>query len=146
MKHRRLLTLVAPLALLACAESAAAATLVVTKSAYCGCCKNWVEHMKKAGFAVEVHEVEDVTPTARNLGVPDKLRSCHTSEIGGYAIEGHVPAADVKRLLATKPKAAGLAVPGMVAGSPGMEQGAHKEPYEVLLFGKTGKTKVFASH
>ncbi len=146
MKRRRLLTLLAPLALLACAESAAAATLVVTKSAYCGCCKNWVEHMKKAGFAVEVHEVEDVTPTARKLGVPDKLRSCHTSQIGGYAIEGHVPAADVKRLLATKPKAAGLAVPGMVAGSPGMEQGGYKEPYQVLLFDKAGKTKVFASH
>ena len=146
MKHRRLLTLLAPLALLACAESAAAATLVVTKSAYCGCCKNWVEHMKKAGFAVEVHEVEDVSPTARRLGVPDKLRSCHTSEIGGYAIEGHVPAADVKRLLATKPKAAGLAVPGMIAGSPGMEQGDHKEPYQVLLFDKAGKTKVFAAH
>ena len=146
MKRRRLLTILAPLALLACAESAAAATLVVTKSAYCGCCKNWVEHMKKAGFAVEVHEVEDVTPTARKLGVPDKLRSCHTSQIGGYAIEGHVPAADVKRLLTTKPKAAGLAVPGMVAGSPGMEQGGYKEPYQVLLFDKAGKTKVFATH
>ena len=69
-----------------------------------------------------------MTPTARKLGVPDKLRSCHTSQIGGYAIEGHVPAADVKRLLATKPKATGLAVPGMVAGSPGMEQGNYKEP------------------
>ena len=146
MKRRRLLRILAPLALLTCAESAAAATLVVTKSAYCGCCKHWVEHMKKAGFAVEVREVEDVTPTARKLGVPDKLRSCHTSQIGGYAIEGHVPAADVKRLLATKPKAAGLAVPGMVAGSPGMEQGDYKEPYQVLLFDKTGKTKVFASH
>lgn len=146
MRRRRLLNLLAPLALLACAESAAAATLVVTRSAYCGCCKNWVEHMKKAGFAVEVHEVEDVTPTARRLGVPDKLRSCHSSQISGYAIEGHVPAADVKRLLATKPKATGLAVPGMVVGSPGMEQGGHKEPYQVLLFDKSGKTKVFASH
>ena len=146
MKRRRLLTVLVPLVLLACAESAAAATLVVTKSAYCGCCKDWVEHMKKAGFAVQVHEVDDVTPTARKLGVPDKLRSCHTSQIGGYAIEGHVPAADVKRLLATRPKAAGLAVPGMVAGSPGMEQGGHKEPYQVLLFDKAGKTKVFASH
>ena len=138
MRRRRLLNLLAPLALLACAESAAAATLVVTRSAYCGCCKNWVEHMKKAGFAVEVHEVEDVTPTARRLGVPDKLRSCHTSQISGYAIEGHVPAADVKRLLATKPEATGLAVPGMVVGSPGMEQGGHKEPYQVLLFDKSG--------
>ena len=123
MKSRLLLRIVASLALLASAESAVAATLVVTKSASCGCCKHWVEHMKKAGFAVQVREVDDVTPTARHLGVPDSLRSCHTSQIGGYVIEGHVPAADVKRLLATKPKAAGLAVPGMVAGSPGMEQG-----------------------
>ena len=72
--------------------------------------------------------------------------SCHTSTINGYAIEGHVPAADVKRLLATKPKAAGLAVPGMVMGSPGMEHGDHKEPYQVLLFDKAGKTKIFASY
>lgn len=146
MKSRTLLKIVAPLALLACAEGAAAATLLVTKTATCGCCKHWVEHMKKAGFTVEVREVEDMTPTAKRLGVPDKLRSCHTGEIGGYAIEGHVPAADVKRLLAAKPKAAGIAVPGMVVGSPGMEQGDRKEPYNVVLFDKAGKTKVFASY
>ena len=147
MNRRRLLAMLAPLALLAMAESAAAATLAVTKTAYCGCCKHWVEHMKKAGFQVEVREVEDVAPTRARLGVPDALRSCHTSEISGYAIEGHVPATDVKRLLATKPKAAaGIAVPGMVMGSPGMEHGDHKEPYKVVLFDKAGKTKVFASH
>ena len=146
MKRRRLLTILAPLALLATAESAAAAALVVTKTAYCGCCKHWVEHMKKAGFQVEVREVEDMTETRQRLGVPDALRSCHTSEIGGYVIEGHVPAADVKRLLATKPKATGIAVPGMVMGSPGMEHGDHKQPYQVVLFDKSGKTKVFASH
>lgn len=145
MKSRLLLKIVAPLALLASAETAAAATLVVTKSAACGCCKNWVEHMKKAGFAVQVRDVEDVTPTARRLGVPDSLRSCHTAQVGGYVIEGHVPAADVKRLLGTKPKATGLAVPGMVAGSPGMEQGGRKDPYQVLLFDKAGKTRIFAS-
>ena len=144
--RRSPLKLAAPLALVASAQSASAATLLVTKSAYCGCCKHWVEHMKKAGFDVQVNDVDDVTPTARRLGVPDNLRSCHTSEIGGYVIEGHVPAADVKRLLATKPKAAGLAVPGMVAGSPGMEHGGHSEPYQVVLFNKTGQTKVFASH
>jgi hypothetical protein len=146
MKSRKLLNIMASLALLACAESAAAATLVVTKSASCGCCKHWVDHMRKAGFTVEVREIEDVTPTARRLGVPDKLRSCHTSQIGGYVIEGHVPAAEVKRLLATKPKATGIAVPGMVVGSPGMEQGDRKEPYQVILFDKSGKTKVFASY
>lgn len=145
MKSRKLLSLIAPLALLACAETAAAATLMVTKTAACGCCGEWVEHMRKAGFDVHVRDVEDVTPTARKLGVPDHLRSCHTSQIGGYAIEGHVPAADVRRLLATKPKAAGIAVPGMVAGSPGMEVGFSR-PYKVLLFDKSGKTRVFATH
>ena len=145
MKSRKLLSLIAPLALLACAETAAAARLMVTKTAACGCCREWVEHMRKAGFDVHVRDVEDVTPTARKLGVPDRLRSCHTSQIAGYAIEGHVPAADVKRLLAIKPKAAGIAVPGMVAGSPGMEVG-HSQRYKVLLFDKSGKTRVFATH
>ena len=145
MKSRKLLSLIAPLALLACAETAAAATLMVTKTAACGCCREWVEHMRKAGFDVHVRDVGDVTPTARRLGVPDRLRSCHTSQIAGYAIEGHVPAADVRRLLATKPKAAGIAVPGMVAGSPGMEVG-HSQPYKVLLFDRSGKTRVFATH
>jgi hypothetical protein len=102
--------------------------------------------MKRAGFAVTVRNVDDVTPTARRLAVPDQLRSCHTAEIGGYAIEGHVPAADVKRLLAQRPKAAGIAVPGMVMGSPGMEHGDHKLPYQTVLFDKSGKTRVFASH
>ena len=142
----KLFRIIAPLALLASAEGAVAATLLVTKTAFCGCCRVWVERMKAAGFTVQVKDVESVTPTARKLGVPDKLRSCHTSEIGGYAIEGHVPAADIKRLLAQRPKAAGIAVPGMVAGTPGMDQGGHSEPYQVILFDRAGKTRVFASH
>jgi hypothetical protein len=146
MKSRIAFRILAPLALLACAGSASASTLVVTKSAYCGCCKHWVEHMKKAGFTVEVRDVEDVMPTARRLGVPDNLRYCHTSTIGGYVIEGHVPATDVKRLLAAKPRATGITGPGMVVGSPGMEQGGQKETYKVVLFDKSGKTRVFASH
>ena len=145
MARRTIFHAFAALALVACAQGAAAATLMVTKTATCGCCKHWVEHMKKAGFKVEVHDVEDVTPTATRLGVPTRLRSCHSASIGGYAIEGHVPAADVKRLLATRPKAAGLAVPGMVAGSPGMES-LEPQPYKTLLFDKAGKTRVFASH
>ena len=145
MARRSVFHAFAALALVACAQSAAAATLVVTKTASCGCCKHWVEHMKKAGFTVEVHDVADVTPTATKLGVPAKLRSCHSASIGGYAIEGHVPAGDVRRLLATRPKAAGLAVPGMVMGSPGME-GGDAQPYQTLLFDKVGKTRVFASH
>lgn len=144
--RKRLVAMFAPIALLAAAESAAAATMVVTKTSTCGCCHHWVEHMRKAGFKVEVRDVADVTPTARRLGVPDKLRSCHTAEAEGYAIEGHVPAADVKRLLATKPKGArGIAVPGMVAGSPGMESSS-PQPYKTILFDKDGKTRVFASH
>ena len=146
MFRRTLLKAVAPLALIASAESAVAATLLVTKTEFCGCCAKWVERMKAAGFTVKVNDVESVSPTARRLGIPDKLRSCHTAEIGGYAIEGHVPAADIKRLLAQRPKAAGIAVPGMVAGTPGMEQGGHKEPYKVILFDRSGKTRVFATH
>ena len=145
MSRRRIITVLAPIALLACAGNAAAATLSVAKTATCGCCSKWVDHMRKAGFEVKVHDVHDVTPTANRLGVPAKLRSCHTAEIGGYAIEGHVPAADVKRLLATRPKAAGIAVPGMVAGSPGME-GGQAQPYQTVLFDRAGKTRVFASH
>lgn len=141
-----LLKALAPLALLAMAESAAAAaTLLVTKSVTCPCCLDWVEHVKKAGFAVQVRSVDDVGPTAKRLGVPDALRSCHTSQIGGYVIEGHVPAADIKRLLAMKPKATGIAVPGMPVGSPGMDRSGHKQAYKVFLFDKSGKTRVFAS-
>lgn len=146
MPRRTLLIAIAPLALLACAGSAAAATLSVTKTAACGCCRHWVDHVRKAGFTVVVRDVADVTPTARRLGVPDALRSCHSAEIGGYAVEGHVPAADIRRLLAERPKAAGIAVPGMVVGSPGMEQGGHSEPYQTILFDRAGKTRVFASH
>ena len=146
MLRRNLFRIIAPLALLASAQSAVAATLLVTKTAFCGCCKAWVERMKAAGFTVEVKNVEDVTPTARKLGVPDDLRSCHTSQIGGYAIEGHVSAADIKRLLAQRPKAAGIAVPGMVMGTPGMEHADHSMAYEVILFDRNGKTKVFAVH
>lgn len=146
MLRHKLLVALAPLAVLACAQGTAAATLTVTKTATCGCCGGWVEHMKKAGFTVVVRDVEDVTPTAQRLGVPDALRSCHTAEIGGYAIEGHVPADDVKRLVADRPEAAGIAVPGMPMGSPGMEQGENKQPYQTLLFDRSGKTRVFASH
>jgi hypothetical protein len=146
MLRRNLFRMVAPLALLVSAQSAVAATLLVTKTAFCGCCKVWVERMRAAGFTVEVKDVADVTPSARKLGVPDDLRSCHTSQIGGYAIEGHVPAADIKRLLAERPKAAGLAIPGMVMGTPGMEHGDHSMPYEVILFDRNGKTKFFAVH
>lgn len=121
-------------------------TVEVYKTPSCGCCGFWVEHMKQSGFKVNIHDVRDVTPVREKFGVPDAMASCHTAVVGGYAIEGHVPAADVKRLLRERPKAAGIAVPGMVQGSPGMEQGRGKDPYNVMLFSKGGKSSVFAQH
>ena len=146
MISRKLLSLLMPLGLLACAQSANAAVVNVTKNANCTCCDGWVEHMRKAGFHLNVKIVDDVTPTASRFGVPEDLRSCHTSVVEGYVIEGHVPAGDVKRLLAQDPKATGLAVPGMVLGSPGMDFGPQKEPYKTLLFTKSGQKRIFASH
>ena len=137
---------IAPLALLACAQAAVAQTIQVAKSAYCGCCNQWVEHLRRAGFQIRIVETEDLTPIARQLGVPDNLRSCHTAVVGGYVIEGHVPAADIRRLLAQRPAATGLAVPGMPIGSPGMEQGNQRQPYQVILFDGRGRRSVFARH
>ena len=136
----------APLALIACAQAASAATIHVMKTPWCGCCTLWVDHLRAAGFEVRVTEAEDLTPTARRLGVPDALRSCHTATIEGYAIEGHVPAADIRRLLAERPAAAGLAVPGMPAGSPGMDQGGQRQPYATILFTRDGRRIIFARH
>lgn len=127
------------------ASPAAAATIEVIKTATCGCCSKWVEHLRKAGLTVKTINVDDVSPTARALGVPDALRSCHTARIGGYAIEGHVPAADIKRLLREKPKAAGIAVPGMPAGSPGMES-ATRQRFATMIFDRSGKYRVYAQH
>ena len=138
--------LLAALALLACAEAAAATTIEVVKSPYCGCCTHWVEYLRAEGFDVRVVEAEDVTPAARRLGVPDNLRSCHTASVEGYAIEGHVPAADIRRLLSERPDAAGIAVPGMPVGSPGMEQGDRRQPYATLLFTRDGRRTIFARH
>jgi hypothetical protein len=127
------------------AEAAQAGPVVtVVKSPSCGCCDAWVAHLRGAGFQVRIADVADVTPTARRLGIPDDLRSCHTASVGGYAIEGHVPAADIRRLLRERPAAAGLAVPGMPVGSPGMEHGS--QPYRTILFTRTGQRRVFASH
>ena len=142
----RLASLTLPLALIACVQSAAAATIEVVKSPYCGCCTQWIEYLRHEGFEVNVTEAEDVTPAARRLGVPDDLRSCHSASIEGYAIEGHVPVEDINRLLAERPAAAGLAVPGMPVGSPGMEQGDRRQAYETILFTRDGRRRVFARH
>lgn len=118
--------------------------VIVYRSPTCGCCGDWVKHMMASGFPVEIHEVADTGPMRRKLGVPDEMASCHTAVVAGYLIEGHVPAADVKRLLREKTRVKGLAVPGMVAGSPGMEQGA-PQPYSTIAFGAWGNT-VFERH
>ena len=122
-----------------------AGTVDMYKSPYCGCCGKWAEHMTKAGFTVKAHEVEDVPAVRKKLGMPDKLGSCHTAKVGNYLLEGHVPAEDVKRLLKEKPTALGLAVPGMPAGSPGMDV-PNSPPYDALLVQKDGTTRVFSKH
>lgn len=127
------------------AGAQSATQIEVFKSPYCGCCEKWVEHMKRNGFTVSAHNVNDVPAVRKNLGMPDRLGSCHTAKVGGYVIEGHVPAADVRRLLKEKPKAIGLAAPGMPQGSPGMETTA-PVPYETLLVQTGGSTHVFARH
>jgi len=121
--------------------------VVVNKNASCGCCKAWVEHMRKAGFTVEVHDLDNLDPVKTRVGIPAGKGSCHTAEVGGYFVEGHVPAADVKRLLALKPDAKGLVLPGMPMGSPGMEMpDGSTQPYTVELVQRDGTTTVFAQH
>lgn len=127
-------------------SAALAADMTVTKSPWCGCCSAWIEHMRQAGFEVTVHEEEDLTAIKEKMGVEPKLQSCHTGEVEGYVIEGHVPAEDVLRLLTERPKARGLTVPGMPAGSPGMEMGERKDAYDVLLIKEDGTTEVFSKH
>lgn len=121
--------------------------MVVTKNASCGCCGAWVDRMREAGFRVEVHDVDDLDPVKTRLGVPAGKGSCHTAEIGGYFVEGHVPAEDIKRLLAEKPRAKGLVLPGMPLGSPGMEvPDGTVQSYTVELIDPQGEATAFARH
>jgi Cu/Ag efflux protein CusF len=124
------------------AAFAALPTIDVYKSAFCGCCKQWVEHLEKNGFTVKAHDVADPSDYREKFGIPAQLGSCHTAMVNGYAIEGHVPAREIKRLLAEQPKAKGLAVPGMPMGSPGME-GPRSDAYKVLLVQPDGSQKVY---
>ncbi len=119
--------------------------ITVYKDPSCGCCKSWIEHLIKHGYPVDAKDTPQMAEVKRTLGVPDALTSCHTAVVNGYLIEGHVPAADIAKLLKEKPRVAGLAVPGMPVGSPGME-GPRKVHYQVLSFDRNGKTKVFASY
>jgi hypothetical protein len=112
--------------------------VTVHKDPTCGCCSGWVQHLQKAGFDTKVVDTRDLDAVKQRLGVPDDLAACHTAEVSGYVVEGHVPAAALKRFLVEKPNAAGLAVPGMPIGSPGME-GGRPEKYDVVLFGPEGR-------
>ena len=147
MKRRQLLRGAAALPLLQVLPSwAATHAILVYKDPSCGCCTGWVEHLKSAGFSVTVKDVVDTTPERKRLGMPEAFAGCHTASVAGYVLEGHVPAAEVQRLLAERPAAIGLAVPGMPLGSPGMEVGGRIEPYDVLLVGRNGQAAVFATY
>lgn len=128
-------------------SSSALPLVVVHKTPTCGCCGLWVDHVREAGFPVEVHDMDDLGPVKQRLGIPYGKGSCHTAEVDGYAIEGHVPAEDIKRLLAERPDARGLVLPGMPMGSPGMEMpDGRTQPYTVELVRPDGSTEAFASH
>lgn len=127
------------------ASGAALPPMTVYKDPNCGCCAEWVKHARKAGFEVTVRDTADMASVKASFGIPSALESCHTARVGTYAIEGHVPADVIVKLLRDQPAARGLAVPGMPMGSPGMEQGGMKDAYDVVLFDKAGKTRVFAS-
>ena len=127
---------------------ASADALIVNRTESCGCCGAWVERMNSAGLKTEVNFVSEETLSSikSQLSIRSELTSCHTATIGSYFIEGHVPAEDIHRLLIERPKASGLSVPGMPIGSPGMEMGNNKEPFETLLVFENGETQVFNSH
>jgi hypothetical protein len=136
----------------ACLSNAFAANtrtpMAVWKDPHCGCCKDWVAHIEQAGFEVRVFDIGNEAARAR-LKIPTRLGSCHTASVVGYAIEGHVPAKDILRLLREKPKAVGLAVPGMPVGSPGMDAAIYqgrKDPYDVLLVAIDGSSSVYQSY
>jgi hypothetical protein len=145
MKRRSLFALTL-LPLLHAMPALAATAVEVYKTPSCGCCANWVKHLSAAGFTVRVNDVEDTGPIRQKLGMPEQFAGCHTAIVGSYVIEGHVPAADIRQLLASKPAALGLSVPGMVVGSPGMEMGSRKEPYQVLLVQRSGQSSVFSAY
>ena len=118
----------------------------VYKSPTCGCCNKWIDHLKANGFTVRAHDTENVQAHKVRLGVPPGYGSCHTAEVNGYVIEGHVPAKEMKRLLKEKPRARGLVVPAMPAGSPGMEIGDRKDAYDVFLVNRDGSSRTYAQY
>jgi len=137
--------LVATLGATALPTTAAPPSILVYKSPSCGCCKAWMDHLSQNGFKVTGKDMDDVQPMKDEVGLPAKLASCHTAIVDGYVIEGHVPAADIQRLLKERPKIVGLSAPGMPPSSPGMDQPG-KAPYDVIAFDAKGTTTVFAKH
>ncbi|WP_252178108.1 DUF411 domain-containing protein [Endozoicomonas sp. 4G] len=122
-------------------------TVDVYKIPACGCCTDWAKHMEEHGFKVRLHDVPSTAMFRAKGGIPTGMESCHTAFIGDYAFEGHIPAEDIIRLLTEKPEGVnGLTVPGMPMGSPGMDYGNSKEPYQVVSFTEDGKLSVFATH
>ena len=120
--------------------------ITVWKTPSCGCCHEWVAHLRKSGFEVIAHDVEDTAPVRQKFGLNAKFGSCHTARLGNYVVEGHVPAKELRRLLREQPKALGLAVPGMPMGSPGMEMGDARDAYDVLLVLVDGSSRVYQSY
>ena len=148
MKLKRNRLLVAALLALAAAGAGAEPLpeVVMHKDPNCGCCGQWAEYLQANGFRVKTVMEDDMQSVKRRFAVPQRLTSCHTAKVGGYVIEGHVPASAIKRLLREKPAVAGLAVAGMPLGSPGMEVPGKKDPYDVMSFDKAGKAAVYESH
>lgn len=126
--------------------SADSNVVTVYKSPSCTCCSRWVDHLRNNGFEVDVHDRDDLASVKNDLGVPPGLRSCHTAVVGSYVVEGHVPARDIRRMLTSDSEIAGVAVPGMPIGSPGMERGSQVEPYSVLAFNEEGRSQVVARY
>lgn len=148
MKIKLFVLSLACLLLSACGteKTASLPPVLVYKSPTCQCCSVWVDHLEAAGFEVTVTHEANVMPTKQRLGVPAGMGSCHTAVVDGYVIEGHVPADDIKRLLAERPEATGLAVPGMPIGSPGMEMGDRRDPYHVYIIDKKTTPAIYSSY
>jgi hypothetical protein len=128
-------------------RSVAPPVIEVYKTPTCGCCGKWVEHLRAEGFEVRVSDMDDLSAVKASNRIPENLQSCHTGKVGNYVVEGHVPAQDIRKLLAERPPVAGIAVPGMPIGSPGMEvQGVKPQAYDVIAFDSQGTRRVFASH
>lgn len=142
LRRRSLLLL--GVAALPSAPALAATGVTVWKDANCGCCEGWIRHLRQAGFSVEAHNAPDMATVKRSLGVPEHLWSCHTARVEGRLLEGHVPAADIRRLLALTSGPRGLAVPGMPASAPGMDMPG--QPFDVIAFGAAAGDSVFAHH